>query len=117
MPHREAAWALLAERLDEAAGLCGSCRRPRPGRGPRLDPVLDALRDMSATLAAELPAGSAHARLAAAPDALDAGRSASCVTGPASWPAGRGPGELAGLFGAVYAIVLAAGRYPAGSRR
>ena len=80
MPHREAAWALLAERLDEAAWLCGQLQS---GRGQavatQLDPVLDALRDMSRALAAELPAGSAHARLATAPDWLDAGRSlASC---------------------------------------
>ena len=64
MPHRDAAWALLAERLDEAAWLCDQLQA---GRGQRiagqLDPVLAAMREISQTLAAHLPAGSAHARL------------------------------------------------------
>src|SRR5580700_2135443 len=75
MPHREAAWALLAERMDEAAGLCGQLQADHDQAvAARLDPVLGALRDMSRTLAAELPAGTVHARLATAPDALDAGQ-------------------------------------------
>ena len=65
MPHREAAWALLAERLDEAAWLCDELQA---GRGQRiagqLDPVLAAMREVSQALAAHLPADSAHARLA-----------------------------------------------------
>jgi CDGSH-type Zn-finger protein/truncated hemoglobin YjbI len=71
MPHREAAWALLAERLDEAAWLCNEIRT---GRGTaiaaQLEPVLDAMRAVSRSLAAHLPAGSAHARLAAEPARL-----------------------------------------------
>ena len=115
MPHREAAWALLAERLDEAAWLCDQLQA---GRGQavatQLDPVLKALRDMSRTLAAELPAGTAHARLATAPDALDAARLRE-LRDRARELAGQagGRGELADLFGAAYAIVLAADRYPA----
>ena len=65
MPHREAAWALLAERLDEAAWLCDQLQS---GHGQsiagQLDPVLAAMREVSRSLAAHLPAGSAHARLA-----------------------------------------------------
>jgi CDGSH-type Zn-finger protein/truncated hemoglobin YjbI len=123
MPHREAAWALLAERLDEAAGLClqlqadhDQADHDQAGHqqdvAAGLAPVLGALRDMSRTLAAELPAGTVHARLAAVPDSLDAGqlyelrgRAAELAT-----HAG-GQGELADLFGAVHAIVLAADGY------
>jgi CDGSH-type Zn-finger protein/truncated hemoglobin YjbI len=72
MPHREAAWALLAERLDEAAWLCDELQA---GRGQhlagQLEPVLAAMRDISRSLAAHLPAGSAHARLASAPPRLE----------------------------------------------
>jgi CDGSH-type Zn-finger protein/truncated hemoglobin YjbI len=119
MPHREAAWALLAERLDEAARLCRQLQSDHD-QGmvvTRLDPVLEALREMSRLLAAELPAGTAHARLATAPDALDAGQ-LDQLRDRARELAGRagGQGELAGLFGAVYAIVLAADRYPAGQQ-
>jgi CDGSH-type Zn-finger protein/truncated hemoglobin YjbI len=115
MPHREAAWALLAERLDEGAGLCGQLQVGHDRAvASALDPVLAALRDMSRQLAAELPAGSAHARLAAAPDALDAAQLAG-LRDRARELAGQaeGRGELADLFGAVHAIVLAADRYPA----
>ena len=49
MPHREAAWALLAERLDEAAWLCYELQA---GRGQRiagqLEPVLAAMREIVA---------------------------------------------------------------------
>jgi CDGSH-type Zn-finger protein/truncated hemoglobin YjbI len=115
MPHREAAWALLAERLDESAGLCRQLQGDHDQAvATRLDPVLDALRDMSRTLAAELPAGTAHARLATAPDPLDAAQLRE-LRDRARELAGQagGEGELADLFGAVYAIVLAADRYPA----
>jgi CDGSH-type Zn-finger protein len=118
MPHREAAWALLAERLDEAAMLCRQLQRDHDqATVTRLDPVLEALREMSRILAAELPAGTAHARLAAAPDALDAGELGE-LRDRARELAGRAGGrsELADLFGAVYAIVLDADRYPAGQQ-
>jgi CDGSH-type Zn-finger protein/truncated hemoglobin YjbI len=65
MPHRQAAWALLTERLDEAGWLCGAICE---GRGQRiagqLQPALAALRDTAQALAAHLPAGSAQARQA-----------------------------------------------------
>src|SRR5215472_8389754 len=72
MPHREAAWALLAERLGEAAWLCDQLAT---GRGQRiagqLEPVLAAMREISQALAVHLPVGSAHAKLAAAPPRLE----------------------------------------------
>ena len=56
MPHQHAAWALLAERLDEAAWLCEAIGS---GRGPALAgslaPVLAAMREISRALAAHLP--------------------------------------------------------------
>ena len=73
MPHQHAAWALLAERLDEAAWLCEAIQA---GRGAAiagaLAPVLAAMREISRALAAHLPASSAHAALAQAPAPLGA---------------------------------------------
>src|SRR5262249_22111265 len=65
LPHREAAWTLLTERLDEAASFCrsvgGDCT---PAVAGRLTPVISALAGISATLAAHLPAGRSRARAA-----------------------------------------------------
>ena len=118
MPHRAAAWALLAERLDEAAILCAQLQADQEQLvAARLAPVLDALRDMSRTLAAGLPAGTVHAKLAAAPAALDDGQLGELL-GRARELAGRagGDGELAALFRTVYAIVRGAGSEPAARR-
>jgi CDGSH-type Zn-finger protein/truncated hemoglobin YjbI len=114
MPHQEAAWALLAERLDEAAWLCGEIQS---GRGKRvagqLEPVLAAMREMSRTLAVQLPAGSAHARLAAAPATLEqaeldalVARADALASGAAGTGAGPSAG-LGGLLGTAHAIVVA----------
>lgn len=48
MPHREAAWALLAERLDEAGWLCEAIQAGRGAAiaGP-LDPVRAALAEIA----------------------------------------------------------------------
>ena len=63
MPHRDAAWTLLTERLDEAARLCQALQE---GSGARiagsLAPVLATIREIARTLAVQLPAGSAQAR-------------------------------------------------------
>src|SRR5579859_1341787 len=68
MPHREAAWALLTERLDEAAWLCGElCAGRGAGIAEGLDPVLAALHDIAKTLAAHLPDGSPQKQAAEAP--------------------------------------------------
>jgi len=105
MPHREAAWALLAERLDEAAWLCGQLQA---GRGEhiagQLEPVLAAMREISGTLAAHLPASSAHGRLAAAPARL----------GPAELDDLVEPehGGVAGTAAAAAVIGLAGGGTP-----
>jgi CDGSH-type Zn-finger protein/truncated hemoglobin YjbI len=116
MPHREAAWALLAERLDEAAWLCDQLRS---GRGKhiasQLEPVLAAMREISQTLAVHLPAGSAHARLAAAPARLGPadldgllGRTRDLAASVATRARSETAGELAGLFETTHAIVVSA---------
>ena len=117
MPHREAAWALLAERLDEAAWLCDQLQS---GRGQsiagQLDPVLAAMREVSRSLAAHLPAGSAHARLAGPAPRLEQAELGTLLERAAELEgavAGRGgiadPGrELHELFGAAHAIVTQA---------
>jgi CDGSH-type Zn-finger protein/truncated hemoglobin YjbI len=114
MPHREAAWALLAERLDEAAWLCEEIQT---GRGTaiadKLEPVLAAMRDISRSLAAHLPAGSAHARLAQQAPVLEAAeldglvhRAAELAVAAAR---GRGggsaDGEMKALVETVHAVV------------
>jgi len=56
MPHREAAWALLAERLDEAAWLCSElCAGRGAAIADQLDPVLAALTEIAGALAMRLP--------------------------------------------------------------
>jgi CDGSH-type Zn-finger protein len=124
MPHRDAAWALLAERLSEAGWLCSEIAA---GKGRRLtsqlDPVLAALREMARSLAAQLPAGSAHARLATVPERLEAGQLdellrrarelADRATGAAdpavgASVAGQPVGDLHGLFEAAYEVVVSA---------
>jgi hypothetical protein len=56
LPHREAAWLLLTERLEEAAAFCGSIAAdPDAGLAEPLGPVRDALRDIAGTLAAHVP--------------------------------------------------------------
>ena len=116
MPHRAAAWALLAERLDEAAWLCDQLAT---GRGQRiagqLEPVLAAMREISQTLAVHLPAGSAHAKLAAVPARLEAAeldsllrRARDMAAAVASASPGRTAGELAGVFETAHAIVISA---------
>ena len=67
MPHQQAAWTLLAERLDVAAWLCGElCSGRGTAISGRLEPVLGALREIAASLAAHLGAGRPQAALAAA---------------------------------------------------
>jgi CDGSH-type Zn-finger protein/truncated hemoglobin YjbI len=121
MPHREAAWALLAERLDDSARLCSELCVGRGGRlAGQLAPVLSAMQDIGRTLAAQLPANSPHAARADAagldPAALGGllGR-ASQLAGAAA--AARRDGDPAAATGEVfdqaYPIVLAAADHPA----
>jgi CDGSH-type Zn-finger protein/truncated hemoglobin YjbI len=116
MPHREAAWALLAERLDEAAWLCDELRS---GRGKQvagqLEPVLAAIRDISRSLAVHLAAGSAHAKLAVPPPQLASSelqvllaRADKMAASVASRSRDETASELAGLFTMAHAIVTSA---------
>ena len=112
MPHREAAWALLAERLDEAAWLCDQLVT---GRGQRiagqLEPVLAAMREISQALAVHLPVGSAHAKLAAAPPRLEPAELDTLLgraRDMAASVAASAPGELARLFQTAHAVVTSA---------
>ena len=117
MPHRDAAWALLTERLDEAAWLCDELQRGRGARiGDRLTPVLDTIREIAQTLAAHLPESSTQARQArqAAPLAAAevsgllaraAGFAQQVAAGPARGPAAAG---LADIFGLAYSALATA---------
>jgi CDGSH-type Zn-finger protein len=116
MPHQHAAWALLAERLDEAAWLCDQLRI---GKGQRiadqLEPVLTAMRGISATLAAHLPAGTAHAVLAARPAPIEQaeldtllGRARDLAARVAALDSSAPTAELTRLFETAHAIATAA---------
>ncbi len=116
MPHQHAAWALLAERLDEAAWLCEAIGS---GRGPALAgplaPVLAAMREISRALAAHLPASSAHAALAQAPVPLGAENLGALLSQATELAGSVGPRPatdpsraLRELFDAGYSIVTAA---------
>jgi Ferritin-like len=64
LPHRQAAWTLLAERLDVAAGLCGElCAGPGAAAGGQLGQVHTAIRQIAASLAAYLPPGRPQAAI------------------------------------------------------
>ena len=63
MPHREAAWTLLAERVDQAAWLCEELQAGRGSHiAAELAPVAAALAEIAGNLAAHLPAGSPQAQ-------------------------------------------------------
>src|SRR5258708_15508567 len=54
LPHREAAWTLLTERLDEAASFCGAVGADcTPAMAHRLTPVIGALQEIAEALAAD----------------------------------------------------------------
>ena len=116
MPHREAAWALLSERLNEAAWLCGELCTGR-GRhvADQLEPMLTALTEIAGTLVAHLPEGSPHARLASRPPRLEpATRDAllsqandllnAAATTPATTPPAS---QILELFQSAHAVALA----------
>ena len=113
MPHREAAWALLAERLDEAAWLCREIESAAGTRiAGRLAPVADALNGIAASLAAHLPADHPQARQAAvAAQTVKPGelRAAAARADELAAAVGGAPGDLAALFRTAYSAVTAAG--------
>src|SRR5262249_50494008 len=117
MPHQEAAWTLLCERVDEAAWLCEELRAGRGSHiSAELAPVGAALAEIAGTLAAHLPAGSPQARRVALPRLPDPAQRAATLaqaselaSAVAAAPRGQPQvAELAGLFGTVYAALQAA---------
>ena len=122
MPHREAAWTLLAERVDEAAWLCEELQA---GRGSdiagELAPIAAALAEIAGTLAAHLPAGSPQAQRIALhrrPDPAElraalteAGELAAAVAAVAPHMS-----DLRELFGTAYAALQTAGTEASGKR-
>ena len=117
MPHRDAAWALLTERLDEAAWLCDELQRGRGARiGGQLTPVLAAIREIAQTLAAHLPESSTQARQARQAAPLTAAEASGLLARAAEFAqrvaAGPAPGAaaaaLAGIFGIAYSALSAA---------
>jgi CDGSH-type Zn-finger protein/truncated hemoglobin YjbI len=67
IPHRQAAWAMLAERLDQTAVLCAEIMTDCGTQTQaQLTPVATAFTTLAATLAAHLPESSPQARNAAA---------------------------------------------------
>jgi CDGSH-type Zn-finger protein/truncated hemoglobin YjbI len=117
MPHRDAAWALLEERLREAANFCGLVRdiAPKHAAG-ELGPVGEALDDIADSLAARFREWGARSRFAArsaepgaaaaeddrtvAARAASLARAVSNAKGP-----GDGVGQLIELFTAAHALV------------
>jgi CDGSH-type Zn-finger protein/truncated hemoglobin YjbI len=65
VPHRDAAWAMLAERLDVAGQLCADLQGERGSElSGSLAPVQAAMSEIAQSLAVHLPASSPHASLA-----------------------------------------------------
>jgi len=64
LPHRDAAWILLAERIDEAAVFCESASPELT----ELAPVLEALHDIARSLTAHIPGRKTITSAAPAPD-------------------------------------------------
>jgi CDGSH-type Zn-finger protein/truncated hemoglobin YjbI len=117
MPHREAAWALLTERLDTAAWLCGElCTGRASHLADQLTPVMAAMQDIAASLATHLPEGSPHARTPADAPTVDHDGLAALVSRAheltAAVTEASAGGQAAGLgeiFDAACSIALAAG--------
>src|SRR6185312_3838352 len=113
LPHREAAWTLLAERLDVAAGLCGElCTSPGGGVGGQLGPVLAALRQVAASLAAHLPPGRPQAAIDASeplsePD-IDA-MAARCAAVLSALPAAADAAQVTAAAAGITAALRPAG--------
>ena len=118
MPHKGAAWALLAERLNEAGRLCEAIQTGQGHRiASQLEPVRAGLREITQTLAVHLPTGSAHARLAdgqvhrqpAEFDSLLA-RASELAQAAAEAEGDTDPTGLSEVFEAAYSATMAAGR-------
>jgi CDGSH-type Zn-finger protein/truncated hemoglobin YjbI len=109
LPHRDAAWVLLAERIDEAAAFCESADQELTAK---LANVRQALRDIARSLTAHIP-GRGAAAPAAPPAELgpllaEAAEFARTVLG--STPGDEASAGLADLFTKAYRIVETPGR-------
>ncbi len=106
MPHRDAAWILLAERLEEAAEFCARIRADTQAPvAQRLEPVGAALAEMAGTLVAHLPDQAspepASQRVAATEELAPLlARAAELKQAVATTP-----DPAAGLFTAVYEVL------------
>jgi CDGSH-type Zn-finger protein/truncated hemoglobin YjbI len=118
MPHREAAWALLAERLDEAAAFCARIRSKWADEvGEELAPIGSALVEMVQNLQAHFPDWGARPRtnlstvppVAARPDAADLqalrGRTEELARHAGS-PGAAKPEQLTSLFDRTRRLAL-----------
>jgi CDGSH-type Zn-finger protein len=123
MPHREAAWALLEERLREAADFCTRLLGKADlgeSLSDRLEPVAQALGEIADSLAAHFPDWGAVSRYAPAalppdPDRSDAepllGQAAQLARAvSASQPADDGARRVQGLFAEANQLLVAATR-------
>jgi CDGSH-type Zn-finger protein len=112
MPHREAAWTLLAERLDEAAWLCQEIRvGPGAEIAAQLEPVADALTGIASSLAAHLPADHPQAHRVTSPAPADV-QAALARARELADAVGDANGDLADLFRTVYPAVRRAASRP-----
>jgi CDGSH-type Zn-finger protein/truncated hemoglobin YjbI len=118
MPHRDAAWALLEERVREAANFCGLVEEIAPAPvATELAPVQEALNDVADSLAARFSEWGATSRFAmsaprapAEPDGPAAkarSRRAASLLRAVSSANGKSAGakRLASLFGAAHSAV------------
>ncbi|MFI1920005.1 ferritin-like domain-containing protein [Nocardia sp. NPDC020380] len=119
MPHREAAWALITERLGEAVNLSEGIRTECDQHvATELASVSTAFGDIQRTLAAHFPAWDAHAQAAVlgldpAVQAAARQRADEFASRVAGISGGGLTGELAELFQEVYALETADSAIPA----
>jgi CDGSH-type Zn-finger protein/truncated hemoglobin YjbI len=111
LPHRDAAWVVLAERIDEAAAFCESAE---PELAAELADVRQALRDIAASLNAHIPGrsvpgGTVSGGTGAAPSAdlgsLLAEAAEIARTVPGSTSGDDAPAGLADLFARAYLVL------------
>ncbi len=111
LPHREAAWILLAERLRQAAAFCEPGAPCAPGVADGLAAVRSSLTEIAASLEAHLPVRDLRLEAPAPAEAVtnllaraaDFYRTGRCFTGDADGPL-RGVAEL---ISSTYPVVLA----------
>ena len=108
IPHRDAAWILLAERLREAAVFCQQLEADAAGLAAALTPVGSALGELADALATHVPgsgAGTQHAWTGADLTPLLA-RAEELAAGAA------GTGPVAELFAGVHELLCAQAAHP-----